>query len=60
MDFRIRRQTMSNGNKQFLYAIGSMIGINLLINILPSPFGLIAMGGFLLYFIYQVYNQTRY
>ena len=51
---------MSNGNKQFLYAIGSMIGINLLINILPSPFGLIAMGGFLLYFVYQVYNQTRY
>ena len=51
---------MREGNKQFLYAIGSMIGINVLINVLPSPWGLLATLGFFLYFIYAVYNQTRY
>ncbi len=51
---------MKEGNKQFLYAIGSMIGINILINILPPPFGLLTIGAFFIYFIWQMYNQTRY
>ena len=51
---------MTEGNKQFLYAVGSMIGINILINILPSPWGLLAVLGFLGHFVYQIYKQTRY
>ena len=51
---------MTPGNKQFLYAVGSLIGINVLINILPPPFGLLVIGLFLVHFLWQTYKNTRY
>ena len=51
---------MSNGNLQFLKGLGLMIGVNVLINILPHPFGLLSMVGIFGYFIWELYKQTRY
>ena len=51
---------MSNGNTQFIKGIALMIGVNILINILPPPLGLITMVGIFGYFIWELYKQTRY
>ena len=51
---------MSEGNIEFLKAIGYIVGINILVNILPSPWGLIAFMGLAAHMLYQLYKQTRF
>ena len=50
---------MRENDKLFLKAILWILGINILINILPSPWGLIVMGGIFGHFIWQLYKDTR-
>ena len=51
---------MTEGNKHFLKAIGSLLVINLVLNMLPPPYSLIAFGGIIIYFLVELYKQTRY
>ena len=51
---------MNEGNIVFLKAVGTMVGVNLLFNFLPPPFGLLTFAGVAIYFLWQLYKQTRY
>ena len=51
---------MNNGNVAFLKAVGWMIGVNLVINLLPYPWGFIAFLALIAGAVYEIYRQTRY
>lgn len=46
-------------NNEFLKAILWIVGINVLINVLPYPFGLIMFFVLTIGMLYQVYQQTK-
>ena len=49
---------MEHRNKQLLMGIGYLVGINVLINVLPSPFGMIAFAGLAGYSLYQMWKYN--
>ena len=51
---------MTEGNKQFIKAVLVLLGINIFMNILPYPYGILTFVGFTLYFLWDLYKQTRY
>ena len=51
---------MKHGDITFLKAIGWMIGVNVLINILPTPWDMLTLTIIFGYFIWQLYKDTRY
>ena len=51
---------MKEGNKQFIKVVGAVVGINILLNILASPYDLIVLLSVITYFLWDLYKQTRY
>ena len=51
---------MNGNNATFVKGVLWMIGINVALNILPPPLGMIAFVGFIGYAIYQLWKYTRY
>ena len=49
---------MEHRNKQVLFAVLYLVGINVLINILPSPFGMIAFIGLTGYSLYTLWRNN--
>ena len=50
---------MNDGNTQFLKGILYIIGINLILNLLPYPYGIIAFVGIVGYSLWELWKYTR-
>ena len=51
---------MKEGNKILVKSILCIVGINVLINVLPQPFGLLVFVGIAGYSLYNIYRSTRF
>lgn len=50
---------MNSNNTMFIKGLAYMIGVNLVINLLPHPWGLITFGVIVAHGIYELWRYTR-